>query len=82
MCLIEGTLRKLDRANRIAVVETSDGKEVALHFDGKSYISIPDPATMGGMTGSLEDLREGYWVQAEFIEKDGSCHCSSITSLS
>ncbi|MGH7352747.1 MAG: hypothetical protein ACREJJ_10270 [Candidatus Methylomirabilales bacterium] len=81
-CLIEGTLRKLDRANRTAVVETSDGKEVAVHFDAGSYIAIPDPATMGNMTGSLDDLKEGYWVQADFVEKEGSCHCTSVTCLS
>lgn len=80
--MIEGTLRKLDRENRTAVVETSDGKEVALHFHPESYIAVPEPATMGNMTGSLDDLKEGYWVQAEFVERDGSCHCSSMTSLS
>ena len=80
--MIEGTVRRLDRANHVVVVETAEGKEVALHFHPESYIAIPEPATMGNRTGSLEDLKEGYWVEAEFVEKDGSCHCSSLTSLS
>jgi hypothetical protein len=80
--LIEGTVRRLDRANGIVVVETSEGKEIVLHFHERSSIAIPEPATMGNRSGSLDDLKEGYWVEAEFSEKDGSCHCSSLTSLS
>jgi hypothetical protein len=81
-CLIEGTLRKLDRINRTAVIETSEGKEVSVHFDSHSYIAVPEPATMGNITGSLDDLKDGYWVQADFVEKEGSCLCTSVTCLS
>jgi len=80
--LIEGTLRRLDRVNRTAVIETSDGKQVPVHFDTHSYIAVPEPATMGNITGSLDDLHEGYWVEAEYVEKEGSCHCTSVTCLS
>jgi cold shock CspA family protein len=80
--LIEGTLRRLDRAKGTAVVETPDGKEVPVHFHPESYIAIPDPVTMGNMTGSVDDLKEGYWVQAEVVEGEGGCHCTSLTCLS
>jgi len=76
--VIEGRVKHLNRINRTAVVETSDGREVALHFGAESYIEVPELASGGFITGSFEYLKEGYWVEAKFTESDGACHCSSL----
>ncbi len=80
--MVEGSVKRIDPANRLVVIATEEGKEVTLHFGKESYIEVPEPSSGGMMTGTLDYLKEGYWVEARFVEKDGSCHCSSLSCLS
>ncbi|MFQ5881872.1 MAG: hypothetical protein ACE5I9_05300 [Candidatus Methylomirabilales bacterium] len=81
--MVEGTVRKLDRVNRMAVIETSDGKEVTLRFPEDLAIEVAEEETMGTIAGTLEDLQEGYLVEFEHAElEDGSCTCDSLTCIS
>ncbi len=83
MCLNEGTVRKLDRAKRTAMIETSDRKEVTLRFPEDLIIEVAEEETMGTVGGSFEDLQEGYLVEFEHTElEDGSGVCSSLTCIS
>ncbi len=83
MCLNEGTVRKLDRLSRTAVIETSDGKEVTVRFPEDLIIEVAEEETMGTQGGSFEDLHEGYLVEFEHAElEDGSSVCSSLTCIS
>lgn len=82
MGVVEGRVKKVDPVHRLAVVTTTEGKEVILHFDEQSYIEVPEPSSGGFMTGNLKYLKEGYWVEAKFDEKAGACHCSSLSCLS
>jgi hypothetical protein len=83
MCLNEGTVRKLDRAKRTAMIETSDGKEVTLKFPEDLIIEVAEEETMGMQGGSFEDLQEGYLVEFEHAEgEDGSSVCRSLTCIS
>ena len=79
----EGTVRKLDRAKRTAVIETSDGKEVTLKFPEDLIIEVAEEETMGMQGGSFEDLHEGYLVEFEHAElEEGSGVCRSLTCIS
>lgn len=81
--MIEGTVRKLDRVSRMAVIETSDGKEVTLRFPEDLTIEVAEEETMGMQGGSFEDLQEGYLVEFEHAGlEDGSGVCSSLTCIS
>lgn len=80
--MTEGRIRKIDPGHRSAVIDTDDGQELTLTFDDNTNIEVIDPATGGSMTGNLEDLKEGYWVQVAFREQDGRFCCSSLISLS
>ncbi len=81
--MIEGTVKKLDQANRTAVIETSDGKEVALRFPEDLIIEVAEEETMGMQGGSFEDLQEGFLVEFEHGElEDGSGVCRSLTCIS
>jgi hypothetical protein len=83
MCLNEGTVRKLDRAKRTALIETSDGKEVTLKFPEDLILEVAEEETMGMQGGSFEDLQEGYLVEFEHnVLEDGSGVCSSLTCIS
>ncbi len=83
MCLNEGTVRQLDRGKRMAVIETSDGKEVTLRFPEDLTIEVAEEETMGTQGGSFEDLHEGYLVEFEHAElEDGSTVCRSLTCIS
>ena len=83
MCLNEGTVRKLDRAKRTALIETSDGKEVTLKFPEDLIIEVAEEETMGMQGGSFEDLQEGYLVEFEHAElEEGSGVCRSLTCIS
>jgi hypothetical protein len=83
MCLNEGTVKKLDRAKRTAVIETSDGKEVTLRFPEDLSIEVAEEETMGTQEGSLEDVHEGYLVEFEHtVLEDGSGVCSSLSCIS
>lgn len=81
--MIEGTVRKLDRATRTAVIATSDGKEVTLRFPEDLSIEVAEEETMGTRGGSFEDLQEGYLVEFAHADlEDGSCVCHSLTCIS
>ena len=76
--MVEGSVKRIDPANRLVVIATEEGKEVTLHFGAESYIEVPEIASGGSITGSFEYLKEGYWIEAKFTESDGACHCSSL----
>ena len=81
--MVTGQIRKLDLANRLAVIALEDGREVAARFPDGANIEVLEPATMGTMGGTLEDLKVGYWVQAELHEHgNNSCSCSSLVCIS
>jgi len=80
--VIDAQIRTIDMATRTVVVRTEEGRDVALHFHDDSNIEVYEPATTGTMGGTLADLREGYWVQVAFDERDGACHCSSLVCVS
>ncbi len=83
MCLNEGTVRKLDRVKRTAVIETSDGKEVTLKFPEDLIIEVAEEETMGMQGGSFEDLQEGFLVEFEHGElEEGSGVCRSLACIS
>ena len=83
MTTVEGRISKLDGANRVAVISTEDGKEVTLKFPERVNIEIAEPATMGTMGGTLEELKEGYLVEVEVeAHADGTCLCSSLVCIS
>jgi hypothetical protein len=82
--MIEGRIKKLDLAQRIAVITTQDNQDVVLTFPEGANIEVREPATMGTMGGGLEDLREGYFVEVEFgaHDGDGKCACASLVCVS
>ena len=81
--MIEGTVRRLDRATRTAVIATSDGKEVTLRFPEDLTIEVAEEETMGTRGGSFEELQEGYLVEFAHADlEDGSCMCHSLTCIS
>lgn len=81
--MVHAQIRKLDHANRVAVVATEDGRELTLTFPANANIEVYEPATIGMMGGTLEDLREGYWVDVEISQPTaGSCSCTSLVSVS
>lgn len=81
--MVNGQIRKLDPANRLAVIALEDGREVAAKFPDGANIEVHEPATMGTMGGTLEDLQVGYWVQAELDEHgDSPCSCTSLICIS
>ena len=81
--MIEGTVRRLDRATRTAVIATSDGKEVTLKFPEDLTIEVAEEETMGTRGGSFEELQEGYLVEFAHADlEDGSCMCHSLTCIS
>jgi len=77
--VIHAQIKKVNPAARQAVVATEDGREVTLAFPADANIEVYEPATTGTMGGTLEDLKEGYWVNVEFHENaQGPCHCTSL----
>ncbi len=78
-----GTVRKLDRVNRTAVIEMSDGREVSLKFPEDLTIEVAEEETMGTRGGTFEDLHEGYLVEFAHADlEDGTCMCHSLTCIS
>jgi hypothetical protein len=56
---------------------------VTVTFPVEANIEVLEPATMGTMGGTLEDLKVGYWVEAELHEHGGNaCSCSSLICIS
>jgi len=81
--LVQGQIRQLDPAKRLAVIALDDGREVAVSFPVDANIEVHEPATMGTMGGTLEDLQVGYWVEAELHEHgNNACSCSSLICIS
>ncbi|MGH7388884.1 MAG: hypothetical protein ACREM3_05430 [Candidatus Rokuibacteriota bacterium] len=78
-----GQIRKVDAASHSAVIALEDGREVAVTFPPGANIEVLEPATLGTMGGTLDDLKVGYWVEAEIDEHEGhGCSCSSLVSIS
>jgi hypothetical protein len=81
--VVQGQIRRLDPAKRLAVIGLDDGSEVTVTFPPKANIEVREPSTMGTMGGSLEDLHVGYWVNVEIHEHGNSpCSCSSLVCIS
>jgi hypothetical protein len=81
--LVNGQIRQLDPSNRRAVIALENGREVTVTFAPTANIEVLEPATLGTMGGTLEDLRVGYWVEAELHEHgNDSCSCSSLICIS
>jgi hypothetical protein len=55
-----------------------------LTFAEGANIEVREPTTMGTMGGTLEDLREGYFVEVELgaDHADGKCACASLICVS
>jgi hypothetical protein len=78
-----GQIRQLDVGQRTAVIALEDGREVTVTFPRDANIEVVEPATLGTMGGTLEDVKVGYWVDASIPESgEGACACSSLTCLS
>jgi len=82
--MIEGRIKKIDLAQRTAVIVTQDDHDVVLTFPKGANIEVREPTTMGTMGGELEDLREGYFVEVEFgaHDADGKCACAALICVS
>jgi hypothetical protein len=82
--MIDARIKKIDLTRRAVTVTTHDQQEITLTFPEGANIEVTEPATMGTMGGTLEDLREGYFVQVEFGPHDheGTCSCVSLVCVS
>jgi hypothetical protein len=82
--VIEAQIKKIDLARRTVLIVTEDNREITLTFPNGANIEVHEPTTMGTMGGSLEDLREGYFVQVELQAQDaqGTCACASLVCVS
>ena len=81
--MIEGTVKKLDRVQRTALIETSEGKEITLRFPEGLTIEVAEEETMGTRGGSFEELQEGFLVEFAHADlDDGSCMCHSLSCVS
>ena len=54
--MIEGRIKKIDLAQRTAVIVTQDDHDVVLTFPKGANIQVREPTTMGTMGGNVEDL--------------------------
>lgn len=80
--MIAGTVRAVDAATGIAVISTEERGELTVEFGPHTNIEVAEPAVAGMRTGTLEDLKAGYQVELALDDRDGRCHCTSITCLS
>lgn len=80
--MIAGTVKAIDPAKGIAVILTAQGGELTVEFGPHTNIEVGEPAVGGMRTGTLDDLKAGYQVELALDEKDGHCHCTSLTCLS
>lgn len=82
--MIEARVKKIDVAQRTAVVTTADNRDIVLTFAEGANIEVREPTTMGTMGGTLEDLREGYFVEVELgaDHADEKCACASLVCVS
>jgi hypothetical protein len=77
-----GQIRRLDPTERTALIALDDGREVAVTFPSHANIEVLEPTTLGTMGGTLEDLKVGYWVEAQIPDGESPCACSSLRCLS
>lgn len=81
--MVLGQIRQLDPVNRLAVIALDDGREIPVTFSEQANIEVVEPATLGTMGGTIEDLKVGYWVEAEIHEHAAqACSCTSLRCLS
>lgn len=81
--MVQGQIRQLDSVKRVALIALEDGREVSVTFPVDARIEVREPATMGTMGGTLEDLKIGYWVEADLDEHaDHVCSCTSLLCTS
>jgi hypothetical protein len=81
--LVNGQIRQVDPARRHVLITVEDGRDLTLALPPDANIEVVEPTTLGTMGGSLEDLKVGYWVRAEFHEPDGeACACTSLVCVS
>lgn len=81
--MVQGQIRHVDLPNRLAIIALDDGRDVTVTFPQGANIEVLEPATMGTMGGTLDDLKVGYWVQVTLHEHGrNACSCSSLVCLS
>jgi hypothetical protein len=81
--LVEGQIRRVDPAARLAVIALDDGREVAVTFPPHANIEVREPCTMGTMGGTLEDVRVGDWVSVAMHDHtEATCSCTSLVCIS
>jgi hypothetical protein len=82
--MVEGTIRSIDHASRMAVVQMRDGREVSVHIPVNAHIEVNEPASGGMQGGTLEDLSVGYLVNLEIHEhgNGAACHCMNLVCIS
>lgn len=82
--MFEGTITKMDLANRSAVVKGEDGQEISIKFTERVNVEIGEEETVGWMGGELEDVEEGFIVELDLSpqKEDGSFLCDSVVCLS
>ncbi|MBI3126417.1 MAG: hypothetical protein HYZ11_02295 [Candidatus Tectomicrobia bacterium] len=80
--MVEAQVKQVDRANKVLVVQTADGKEISMHVGEHANVEVLEPATAGLISGTLDDIEVGYLVNLEYTEGAGGCSCSSLECIS
>jgi len=82
--MVEATIRSINHSERTAVLETRDGKTVAMHFPLNAHIEVTEPCSGGTQGGKLEDIGVGYLVEVDYHEHGSGvpCHCVNLISIS
>lgn len=82
--MIDARIKKIDLIRRAVTVATPDQQEIVLTFPEGANIEVTEPSTMGTMGGTLEDLKEGYFVRVELGAHDHAetCSCVSLVCVS
>ncbi len=82
--MIEGRIKKIDVAQRTAVITTEDNQDIAITFPEEANIEVAEEETMGTVGGELADLQEGFLVEVEIAaqDTDGKWSCDSLVCVS
>lgn len=82
--MVEGHIRRINHAERTAVIVTSEGTEVPVKFGTHTRFEVCEPASGGLQGGTLADIGEGYLVRLDIHShnQDGSCNCGALVSIS
>lgn len=82
--MIEGRIKTVDVARRMAVITTQAGEDVTITFPERVNIEVAEPETMGSMGGDLADLQEGFSVEVEVggPDPEGMYACASLVCVS